>query len=198
MPTRMARSPAAISTLPAVHARAIRSVIAVLVVALVGPAGAAAALPKPEDPTIDVPSSIGGVTVKDRLKDADRAWGRSGKCDDAPGIETCSYASDDPLKGRAAIAAAVHKRVSSVSIKAGQDDEGAYVFTGRLMRFETPEGIGLGDPGKRIRKAYPEAIKTAGGTGFLIPGAGKSYMTVQTFAGKRITGITVVDGKHQG
>jgi hypothetical protein len=136
--------------------------------------------------------------VKQRLTDADEAWGRSGVCDLSPGFRSCSYESRDQRKGHAWIDAAVHKRVSSFGIEAGRDEEGAYVFKGRLRRFTTPEGIGLGDVGRKIPKAYPDAIKTAGKTGYLIEGRGKSYMTVQTLGGKRITAITVVDGVHQG
>jgi len=162
------------------------------------PASGFAALPKARDSRIVVPSSIGGVSMEQRLKDADKAWGRTGDCDLSPGLKSCVYESEDPLEGSARIDAAVHKRVSSVEIRAGRDEEGAYVFKGKLRKFRTAEGIGLGDLGRKVPKAYPEAIKTAGKTGYLIEGKAKSYMTLQTLGGKRITAITIVDGFHQG
>ena len=178
--------------------RPLTVVLAALCTALAAPATALAALPKPRDSTIAVPGSIGGVAVKQGLKDADRAWGRTGACDLSPGFKSCSYESGDPLKGRAWIDAATRKRVSSFAIEAGRDEDGGYVFAGRLLRFETEDGIGLGDKGGRVPKAYPDAIKTAGKTGYLIEGERRSYMTFQTLGGNRITAITVFDGKHQG
>ena len=178
--------------------RGLCHISAALVGLLLLPASGLAALPKPRDPLVVVPASIGGVELGQRLEDADRAWGRNGDCDLSPGLKSCAYASRNPRKGRAWIDAAVHKRVSSFAIVAGRDDEGNYVFEGKLRKFETPEGIGLGDMGRKIPKAYPDAIKTAGKTGYLIEGRGKSYMTVQTLGGKRITAITIVDGVHQG
>ena len=173
-------------------------IFALAFAALLVPASAGAALPKAKSKRIVVPSSIGGVELRDRITEANRTWGGDGKCDFSLRLKTCVYASADERKGRAEIDAAVQKQVSSFAIEAGRDEEGDYVFEGGLTRFRTSEGIGLGDPGKRIKKAYPEAIKTAGKTGYLIPGPGKSYMTVQTLGGSRITAIAVLDGDHQG
>jgi hypothetical protein len=179
--------------------RASRCLLIALLAALALPASGLAALPKPKDRSIVVPSSIGGVEVKQGLKNADRAWGRTGDCDLSGSFKSCRYASDDALKGSASIDAAARGKVTSFVIAAGRDEEGAYVFAGRLLRFRTDAGIGLGDRGAKVAKAYPDAIKAAGKTGYLIPGRGRSYMTVQTLApGKRITAITVVDGRHQG
>jgi len=175
-----------------------RSLLAACVALLLLPASGHAALPKPKRQQILVPASIGGVELKQRIRDADAAWGSSGYCDLSPGLQSCTYESKDPRKGHAEIDAAVQKRVSSFAIVAGRDEEGHFVFEGKLLRFRTPEGIGLGDKGRKIGRAYPDAIKTAGKTGYLIEGKGKSYMTVQTLGGKRITAITVVDGLHQG
>ena len=41
-------------------------------------------------------------------------------------------------------------------------------------------------------------VRTANKTGYIVEGKGRSYMTFQTFDDKRITGITLVDGKHHG
>ena len=40
-------------------------------------------------------------------------------------------------------------------------------------RFETKEGIGLGDKGTQVAKAYPKAIKTANRTGYIVEGPGQ-------------------------
>jgi len=158
---------------------------------------AAAALPKPRHERIKVPESIAGVELQMAIKRADRQWRRKGDCD-FRGFQSCAYASRSRRKGSASIEAARHGRVSSIGIFAGRDGRGRYVFTGRLPRLETREGIGLGDRGSEVPKAYPKAIGAANRTGYLVAGRGHSYMTFQTLDKKHITAITLVDGKHQG
>jgi len=159
---------------------------------------ASAGLPKPKDGTlIKVPKRIAGVELKMKIKQADKTWGRRGDCD-LKGFKSCRYEGKNPRAGNASIEAARRGKVSSFGIFAGRDGKDEYVFKGKLLKFETREGIGLGDKGGKILRAYPKAIKTAHKTGYLIPGKGRSYMTVQTLDGKHITGITVVDGTHQG
>ena len=66
------------------------------------------------------------------------------------------------------------------------------------MRIEAKRNVGLGARGKKVPKAYPDAIRTANRTGYIVEGKGRSYMTFQTLDGEHITGITLVDGRHQG
>ena len=172
--------------------------LAAAAVALALAPAAGAGLPKPKDTAkIDVPDSIAGVVLKKKIKLANKAWGRRGDCD-FKGFQSCVYESRNPRAGEATIEAARRGNVSSFGIYAGRDPDDEYVFKGKLLRFETREGIGLGSKGSRVPKAYPKAIKTANGTGYLVPTDGHPYMTFQTLGGKRITAITVVDGKHQG
>lgn len=178
--------------------RLLLALLPVLAPALLLPSTGLASLPRPDRDVIKVPESIGGVELKQRLVAADKAWGRTGDCDLSSRPKSCIYESRKEQAGVARIDAAARKRVSSFAIEAGRDDEGAYVFRGRLLRFETRQGIGLGDKGKKIRRHYPEAIPTAHHTGYIIEGKGRSYMTIQTLGGNRITAISVVDGKHQG
>ena len=173
------------------------ALLAVAGLALVAAATAAGALPKPKDEVIEVPKSIGGVELKTRIERADRIWGRRGECDFS-GFQSCAYESRDPRRGSASIEAARRGKVSSIAIYAGRNRRDRYVFEGPLLRFETEEGIGLGDRGRKVAKAYPEAIRTAHETGYLIEGRGRSYMTFQTLDKKHITAITLVDGRNQG
>jgi hypothetical protein len=159
---------------------------------------ASAGLPKPRDTArIVVPESIAGVVLKKKIKTANKAWGRRGDCD-FKGFQSCVYESGKRRAGRAVVEAARRGRVSSFAIYAGRNGKDGYVFKGKLLRFETKEGIGLGSKGSRVRRAYPKAIKTANKTGYIVEGEGRSYMTFQTLGGNRITAITVVDGEHQG
>jgi len=189
--------PPGICTLAAMSRAATTVLLAVAGLALGLAAPAAAALPKPKDEAIEVPSSIAGVALKTGIERADRAWGRRGDCA-LEGLQSCVYESRDPRKGSASIEAAHRGMVSSISVLAGRNGRDRYVFEGRLTRLETKEGIGLGDRGRKVAKAYPEAIRTAHKTGYLIEGRGRSYMTFQTLDRKHITGITLVDGRHQG
>jgi hypothetical protein len=173
---------------------ALTAVVAALVLAPAAGAG----LPNPKDTKrIEVPDSIAGVALKEKIKRADKAWGRRGDCD-FKGFQSCVYEGRNPRAGKAMIEAARRGNVSSFGIYAGRDEKDGYVFKGKLLRFETKEGIGLGSKGSRVPKAYPKAIRTANGTGYIVPTKGHPYMTFQTLDGKRITAITVVDGKHQG
>ena len=170
--------------------------VAALALALA--AAAAAGLPKPKDTVrIEVPKSIAGVELKMKLKRANKEWGHRGDCD-FRGVQSCTYEGRNPRVGSASIEAARRGNVSSFGIFAGRDGKDEYVFKGRLLRFDTKEGIGLGDKGAKVPRAYPKAIRTANKTGYIVEGKGRSYMTFQTFDDKRITGITLVDGKHHG
>ncbi len=170
---------------------------AALAALLLAPA-AGAGLPKPKaTKRIDVPESVAGVVLKKKIKQANKAWGRRGDCD-FRGFQSCVYEGANPRAGKALIEAARQGNVSSFGIYAGRDPDDEYVFKGKLLRFQTKEGIGLGSKGSKVRRAYPKAIKTANGTGYIVAGNGHAYMTFQTLGGKRITAITVVDGKHQG
>jgi hypothetical protein len=164
-------------------------------------ATAHAGLPKPKHgDEIDVPRSIAGVELGMRINEADREWGRKGDCRRVPErkrIRTCVYEGRNERAGSAAIEAARRREVSSVAIYAALE-RGEYVFKGRLTRFETDDGIGLGSRRSDVRKAYPRALRAANKTGFIVEGPGRSYMTFQTLDRKRVTGITLLDGDSQG
>ncbi|HET6830934.1 MAG TPA: hypothetical protein VFH44_06230 [Solirubrobacterales bacterium] len=164
-------------------------------------ATAYAGLPRPKHTgEIEVPRSIAGVELGMRINKADREWGRKGDCGrvrERRGIRACVYEGRNPRAGFATIESARRRKVSSVAIQAGLH-RGEYVFKGRLLRIETSEGIGLGSRRARIRKAYPRATPTANKTGYIVDGRGRSYMTFQTLDREQVTGITLVDGDHQG
>ncbi len=169
----------------------------VAVAALVLATAASAGLPKPKGDRIVVPERIADVSLGLSIKKANKAWGRQGDCD-LRGFQSCTYAGRNPRAGSASIEAAVKGRVSSFGIFAGRTGDGRYFYKGKLLFLETKEGIGLGDKGAKVARAYPKAIKTANRTGYIVEGRGRSYMTFQTLDGKRITAITVVDGDNQG
>lgn len=175
--------------------------LAAVLAALSLAASASAGLPKPKHGyEIDVPRSIAGVAPGMRIGRADREWGRTGDCGrfrERRRIRACVYVGRNPRAGAATIESASRRRVSSVVIAAGLH-RGEYVLKGRLLRFETEEGIGLGSSRADVRKAYPKALRAADRAGFIVEGKGRSYMTFQTLDRERVTGITLVDGNHQG
>jgi hypothetical protein len=178
--------------------RAFTALLAVSALVLLLAASASAALPKPRHTKkIDVPRSIAGVGLKMKIEDADKEWGRKGDCD-LKGFSTCVYEARNPRSGSASIEAARRGNVSSIGIFAGRNKNDRWVFKGKLTRIEAKRGIGLGARARKVPKAYPEAIRTANRTGYIVEGRGRSYMTFQTLDGKHVTGITLVDGRHQG
>jgi hypothetical protein len=179
----------------------ITTALVVAAAALLLAAAASAALPRPKETNeIDVPRSIGGVEPGMKIKRADREWGRAGDCGrvrERKGIRACVYEGRNERAGSALIESARRREVSSVAIHAALE-RGRYVFKGRLTRFETDDGIGLGSRRSEVRKAYPRALRAANKTGFIVEGPGRSYMTFQTFDRKRVTGIALLDGEGQG
>ncbi|MFN8112454.1 MAG: hypothetical protein U0R51_04570 [Solirubrobacterales bacterium] len=155
---------------------------------LVLAAAASAALPKPDGP-IKVPTDLAGVKLGMKIKSADGAWGGKGDCQSSGDFKYCLY--DGGEQGSAQLSAEKGE-ISSAVINAGFRD-GQYSFKGPLMKFETKEGLGLGDKLSKVKKAYPKAKKN-GTAGFYIAGKGKSAMGFTTNDGKHITGIYLSDG----
>ncbi len=71
--------------------------------------------------------------------------------------------------------------------------DGKYNFKGPLMKFETKDGLGLGDKASRIKKLYPKAKSFGGGSGYSVSGGGNSAMSFSAFDG-RIFQIVISDG----
>ena len=155
---------------------------------LVLTATAFAALPKPDGP-IKVPTDLAGVKLGMKIKAADGAWGGKGDCQSSGDFKYCNYAGDE--QGSAQLSAE-QGEVSSASINAGFKD-GGYNFSGPLMKFETKDGLGLGDKISKVTKLYPKAKKN-GTAGFYVPGKGKSSMGFTTSDQKHVTGIYISDG----
>ena len=151
-------------------------------------ATASAALPKPDGP-IKVPTDLAGVKLGMKIKAADDAWGGKGDCQTSGDFKYCNYAGGE--QGSAQLSAE-QGEISSASINAGFKD-GKYDFSGPLMKFETKQGLGLGDKISKVKKAYPKAKKN-GSAGFYVPGKGKSSMGFTTNDQKHITGIYLSDG----
>ena len=159
------------------------------------PAIGLAGLPEPSDPTIKPPDTIGGVELGMKLKKADKAWGKTGDCQIDHGVGTCFYKTKSQEDGTADIASDQKGKVFSASIDAGLNDKGKWVFGGPTSVFETPEGIGIGDKGSKVKKAYPKAKKVAD-AGYVISGKGKGSFTFATGDGKHITSIYMAAGEQ--
>ena len=177
----------------------IRIALPVLVLSMIVPATASAGggLPKPDTSLITVPKSIGGVSLGQPLKKADKAWGKTGDCHGDKSFASCQYGDFNGKKGNASIEAN-DGEVTSFGIFANFDEKGNPYFKGPMMEFRTAEGIGLSSKASAVKKAYPEAKKIAGGSGLLVNGKGKSYMVFSTIGGKFVTSVAVGDGEHQG
>jgi hypothetical protein len=161
---------------------------------LAAPATGLAGLPNAKDPTIVVPRSIGGVHTGMKIDAADRAWGSNGDCIGNGGASNCTYRKNKaPEKGSGSIYSFEKNEVFGVSIDAYYKKD-HFVFEGPLLDFETPEGIGLGDRARKVKKAYPKAKKIGNGYGYVIDGKGKSSMSFGTGGTKRITSVSLIAG----
>ena len=78
---------------------------------------------------------------------------------------------------------------------AGRNSKGKPVFRTPLANLKTAKGIGLGATFKQVKQAYPKAKDYSGVLS--LKGKGKSYTTFG-FEDKRLTQISIGDGKHQG
>ena len=166
------------------------------VACLVAPATGLAGLPNPDDPTIKVARVLGGVKTGMKIDAADKEWGSNGKCSGKDGASICTYSKRRaPEKGSATFYAYEKNEVFEASINAYYNTKSdRWVFKGPLLDFETPEGIGLGDRARKVKKAYPRAKKMGGGFGYRIEGKGKRSMSFGTAGGRRITDIAIVAG----
>ena len=142
-----------------------------------------------------VPKTLGGVGFGMKISKADKAWGGKGDCDSSGGSANCTYLTKKSEDGNASISGFEKGKVFSAGINAGFNDKGKYVFDGPLMVFQTSEGIGLGDKGSKVKKAYPKAKKFSN-QGYTVYGKGDSFMTFITGDGKHITGINMANGEQ--
>ncbi len=172
--------------------RLIVPAVALLLLAL--PATGYAGLPKPKDTLIKPAKKLGGIKTGMKVKDADKSWGKRGDCNFKGSFQYCNYTSKSSAAGSASIEGGnSHGKVSAVSIFAGIKN-GKYNFKGSLMKFETKQGLGLGDKIGKLKKQYPKAKKFPGGGGYYVPGKGKSRMNFLYADGKHITTISLIDG----
>jgi len=180
------------------------TVVSVLTAAAIATlaAPAIAALPAPKNPEIKVPQSLGGVEVGMTVKSADKAWGGDGAdCHFVDNSSYCQYRQTGVAEnGDAYIGSDLEGNVSLAVINSGLNKEGTgYVTKGPLKRFETKEGLGLGDKASKIKKLYPKAKKLDHNRGYYVEGKGKSLMSFlatrnRSGARPRIFNISISDG----
>lgn len=138
-----------------------KATVAVFAALLLAVPASAAEKPEMPDPTIhriSVPASIGGVSLGQRLKQANRAWGGDGKCSTAVLPDSCFWGNFyDDLDGRAEITT-TDGLVDFIEISwNGVLEKGKPDVRKELTRFRTQEGIRLGSKLRKVKDAYPEA-----------------------------------------
>ena len=184
-----------------------RAALGVLLSVSLGlPASAAAEkqLPKPADPTIKVPESIGGVGLGGSITNAAKAWGTSKNDCAAAG---CFYGNNFGTTGTAEISKDLSGggKVDGVNIYASSERKDLHkpLFKPALGKFKTKEGIGLGSKISKLKDAYPEAKKAKVHVDkpfvdWRVEGKGKSFMSFDfdRFDGRNLLiSITLSDGK---
>jgi hypothetical protein len=181
-----------------------RSLLAlVLVLVLLVPASLAlAGLPKPTDPEVVVPTTLGGIKLAMAEAKAKAAWGTSrAKCESVGGANTrCYYGVGQTPSGYGYFELRDHK-VSAAVVYSGSDAGGEPVPTAAksIMEMKTKGGIGIGSKLSAVKAAYPKG-ELAGSTSeerfsWGVKGKGKSAFYF-TFEGdsKRVITMAVNDG----
>lgn len=140
-----------------------RSVLVLtLAIALIVPTAVAlaASFPQAQNPTISVPSSLGGVKIGQAEGKAKAAWGAGrGKCKKSAtqGFSYCEYGVSGGGNGSARIEFR-NGKVGGASITAGIDPADGQTVTaaGALLAFKTAGGIGIGSKFSKLKAAYPK------------------------------------------
>ncbi len=166
--------------------------LAVASTSFAGKSDDSAPLPKPDDPTIVPPTSLGGVSIGQATADAEAAWGNTGECESgsAGGSTTRSCRYGSARKGSADLLT-LGDQVKAVGIMAPLKKHG-FRFKGPLMKFRTADGLGLGSKLSKVEKAYPDGKQK--GRGFIVTG-GDSRMTFFASHGPdaRVTQVILTD-----
>jgi hypothetical protein len=148
--------------------RVVSPLVLVALVALALPALASAGLPRTSDPLIEPGKSLGGIKLKMPLNAAAEKWGRNrGDCNSSMG-GGCLFKGKSAEKGTASFTGSSAPGVRYVSINAGQDSDGDFVFETKLARFKTKAGIGLGSKAGAVKRAYPHAVYYHGDGDFFV------------------------------
>jgi hypothetical protein len=129
--------------------------VPVLLLAVGVSSAAALSMPQAADPTVVIPTSIGGVSLNMPEAKAKKAWGNGrGKCVSNPEISGCEYGSMEA--GRANIGF-VNGKVTSAYVY-GIETNGVKKTTaaGALLKFKTSGGVGIGSTFSALQKAFPK------------------------------------------
>lgn len=165
--------------------------LALAVTLLLAPA-AGAALPKPKNKTIVPGKSIGGISTKSKVSKAKKLWGnKAGECSKSSGFTTCTYIGNDPTQGQGNFTG--KRKIAYVGISAGYDGStGKTVVKGKLKKFKTKEGIGLGSKLSTVSKKLKG--KKVGDYGFQVKGSKKSIMFFSADDRGKIVSIVLSNG----
>lgn len=178
--------------------------LATAALALLVPASLAyAALPKPADPTVVVPTSLAGIGLGMPEGKAKAAWGGGrGKCESAGTTNVrCSYGLPSGSQGYGLIEFRDHK-VGAVTINSGRDAAGGLLTTAAkpIMEMKTKGGVGIGSKYSKVKGAYPKG-KLVGTTTepyfywSLSGKGGGSFSFVFDGESKRVVELSLNDGK---
>lgn len=130
-----------------------------LALALLVPAAAAlAALPKPADPTVVVPTSIAGMKLGMSEAKAKSTWGASrATCSET----RCYWGVVGSTQGYAYIEFFEHK-VQGINVYAGRGDEGALLTTAAkpILAMTAKNGVGVGSKLSKVKAAYPKGVQS--------------------------------------
>ena len=120
---------------------------------LAGSRGAEYPLPKPKTTKIEIPGSLGGISIGQTKSETVKQWGKKGVCKG----DFCHWGpSNYPYKGGASISFK-DGEVSSAGIRwIPSFRDGKRSIRRSITKFHTAEGIRLKSTLKEAKKAYPD------------------------------------------
>ncbi len=171
-----------------------------LALLLVPASGASAGVPTADDPSVVVPTSIGGVKLGMPEGKALAAWGGAGraKCTVIGTTKRCTFGDTDSPQGSGTIEFHSHQ-VSAISLDSGHKKTGEQIPSAAksILAIKGKNGVGIGSTYAKVKAAYPKAdlIGTPSSSIFYlnVDGRQKSDFTF-TFSAKRLVDMTLTDG----
>jgi hypothetical protein len=149
----------------------------------------AASFPNPGDPTVVIPTSVGGITPNMPQAKARTAWGYGrGECTKIGRSAGCEYGDHRTSSGFATITF-LNGKVRSVYVYGGKiGGKERTIAAAPLLRIETSSGVGIGSTYAALKRAAPKG-RVEGGAGsdffrYSVAGRGSQRMGFVLVGGK--------------